>query len=263
MADKTWGGEPFWGLGYEWDPDWFLTERQQELRAKLIELCENEMRANAKRSDDELLYPRRNFEILAEHGFLGPDGARGVRRAGREPRRLHDGLRDARALRMRVDGHVLRDAHERGRDDHAAPDPRAGRQVHPPARGDVKIGTLSYSDPETGSHFWYPFSSKAERSNGGYKVNKKASWTTSGGFADFYVVQTTSPDFKGYDDLSVFVIDGDDVKAQPSLWDALGLRGNQSGPIQVEDVEIPERADRRPDRRRRRPPTTRPWTRGS
>jgi alkylation response protein AidB-like acyl-CoA dehydrogenase len=102
-----------------------------------------------------------------------------------------------------------------------------------------KIGTLSYSDPETGSHFCYPFSSRAQRDNGGYRVNKKASWTTSGGFADFYVVQTTSPDFKGYDDLSVFVIDGEHVKAQPSLWDALGLRGNQSGPIQVEDVKIP------------------------
>jgi alkylation response protein AidB-like acyl-CoA dehydrogenase len=102
-----------------------------------------------------------------------------------------------------------------------------------------KIGTLSYSDPETGSHFWYPISSGAERVNGGFRVNKKASWTTSGGFADFYVVQTTSPDFTGYDDLSVFVIDGDAVKSQPSTWDALGLRGNQSGPIQVENVEIP------------------------
>ena len=60
-----------------------------------------------------------------------------------------------------------------------------------------KIGTLSYSDPETGSHFWYPISSGAERSNGGFKVRKKASWTTSAGFADFYVVQTTSPDFSG------------------------------------------------------------------
>jgi len=102
-----------------------------------------------------------------------------------------------------------------------------------------KIGTLSYSDPETGSHFWYPISSGAERSNGGYKVRKKASWTTSGGFADFYVIQTTSPEFSGYDDLSVFVIDGEDVKAQPASWDALGLRGNQSGPIEIEDVSIP------------------------
>ncbi len=70
MSEKMWGSEPFWGLGYEWDPDWFLTDRQKELRALLIELCEKEMRANAKRSDDELLFPRRNLELLGEHGFL-------------------------------------------------------------------------------------------------------------------------------------------------------------------------------------------------
>ena len=28
-------------------------------------------------------------------------------------------------------------------------------------------------------------------------------------------------------------------KSQPSLWDALGLRGNQSGPLEIDDVEIP------------------------
>ena len=71
MSEKMWGDEPFWGLGYEWDPDWVLTDRQKELRATLIELCEKEMRANAKRSDDELLFPRRNLELLGEHGFLG------------------------------------------------------------------------------------------------------------------------------------------------------------------------------------------------
>ena len=103
-----------------------------------------------------------------------------------------------------------------------------------------KIGTLSYSDPETGSHFWYPISSGAETVDGGYRVPKKASWTTSAGFADFYVVQTTSPDFKGYDDLSVFVVDGDQVKSEPSLWDALGLRGNQSGPLEAPNVVIPD-----------------------
>ena len=30
------------------------------------------MRANAKRSDDELLFPRRNLELMGEHGFLAP-----------------------------------------------------------------------------------------------------------------------------------------------------------------------------------------------
>ena len=181
-----------------------------------------------------------------------PHRARGVRRPRREPRRLLDGLRDARPLRLRLDRHVLRDAHRRGGDDHAAPDRRAGRQVHPPARLGGKIGTLSYSDPETGSHFWYPFSSSAERSNGGYKVNKKASWTTSGGFADFYVVQTTSPDFTGYDDLSVFVIDGDDV-AGPAV--ALGRARPARQPVRPDPGagrRDPRRPDRRPARRRRR-----------
>ena len=70
MAEKMWGGEPFFGLGYEWDPDWLLTDRQRELRDLLIELCEKEMRANAKISDDELKFPRRNLELLGEHGFL-------------------------------------------------------------------------------------------------------------------------------------------------------------------------------------------------
>src|ERR687888_2548676 len=70
MSVKMWESEEFWGLGYEWDPDWMYTERQRELRATLIELCAKEMRANAERSDDELRFPRRNLELLGEHGFL-------------------------------------------------------------------------------------------------------------------------------------------------------------------------------------------------
>jgi alkylation response protein AidB-like acyl-CoA dehydrogenase len=105
---------------------------------------------------------------------------------------------------------------------------------------DCLVGTLSYSDPETGSHFWYPISSSAERVDDGWKVLKKASWTTSGGFADWYIVQTTSPDFGGdYSNLSCFLILGDEVEADPANWDGLGLRGNQSGPVKVNDKVIP------------------------
>ena len=70
MTEKMWGSEPFWGLGYEWDPDWVYTEHQKELRSMLIELCETQLRPNAKRFDDELMFPRPNLEILGEHGFL-------------------------------------------------------------------------------------------------------------------------------------------------------------------------------------------------
>jgi hypothetical protein len=43
-----WGSEPYRGLGYDWDPDWMLTERHKQLRATLIELCQQEMHTNAK-----------------------------------------------------------------------------------------------------------------------------------------------------------------------------------------------------------------------
>jgi alkylation response protein AidB-like acyl-CoA dehydrogenase len=236
-----WGAEPFWGLGYDWDPDWMLTGRHKELRATLIELCEKEMRANAKISDDELKFPRRNLELLGEHGFLAltvPEEYGGlgqdhvaysmvcetIARYGCASTAMcyvmHTGAVNAIMLR--------------------ATPALIDKYIRPLNEG--KIGTLSYSDPETGSHFWYPISSGAERitePSGGFKVRKRASWTTSAGFADFYVIQTTSPDFKGYDDLSVFVVDAEDAHARPELWDALGLRGNQSGGLNVEST-IPD-----------------------
>jgi alkylation response protein AidB-like acyl-CoA dehydrogenase len=215
-----------------------LTDRQRELRDIIIELSHKEMRANAKRFDDTLEYPRRNLELLGEHGFLaltvpteygglGEDHlsyamvCETIARYGCASTAMcyvmHMGA--VNAIMLRPTPHLI------------------DKYIRPLNSG--KIGTLSYSDPETGSHFWYPISSGAERVDGGFHVRKKASWTTSAGFADFYVVQTTSPDFKGYDDLSVFVVDAKDAQAKPELWDALGLRGNQSGSLNI-DGELPE-----------------------
>jgi alkylation response protein AidB-like acyl-CoA dehydrogenase len=236
--EKTWGGGPWWGLDSAWDPDWVLTQRQRKLRQTLIDLCEQELRANAKRSDDELLYPRRNLELLGEHGFLAltvPEeyGGLGEDHVGYamvcETIARYGCASTAMCYVMHmgaVNAIMLR----------ATPE-LIDKYIRPLNSG--KLGTLSYSDPETGSHFWYPVSSGAARTDNGFAVRKRASWTTSAGFADFYVVQTTSPDFTGYDDLSVFVVDKADVQARPELWDALGLRGNQSGSLTIDNAAVP------------------------
>jgi alkylation response protein AidB-like acyl-CoA dehydrogenase len=238
VTEKTWGGQPFWGLGYEWDPDWLLTARDRELRETLIDLCAQEMRANAERSDDELRFPRRNLELLGEHGFLsltvptdlgGLGGTHRTFAMACETIARYGCASTAMCYTMHVaavQAIMLR------------PTPAlVDAYIRPLNEG--RIGTLSYSDPQTGGHFWYPISSGAQRVGRSFRVSKKSSWTTSGGFADFYVVQTTSPDFTGYDDLSVFVVDAADVSAQPSLWDALGLRGNQSGSVEINDAVVP------------------------
>ena len=68
---KRWGKDEFWGLGYEWDPQWLLTPEQLELQTRLIGLCASTLRDNAVESDRKLLFPRKNFEALAKLGLLG------------------------------------------------------------------------------------------------------------------------------------------------------------------------------------------------
>lgn len=241
MTDtKMWGSDPFWGLGYEWDPQWLLTPRQKELQARLIDLCQTTLRENAVESDRKLLFPRKNFEALSSLGLLGLNVPKAWGGLGEnhvcaamvvETIARYGCPSTAMCYTMHIG--AVAAAMFRSHDNRTIQDlmKRLDR--------DVLIGTLSYSDPETGSHFWYPISSGAERVDRGWKVRKKASWTTSAGFADWYIVQTTSPDFGGdYSNLSCFLITKDEVKAEPSKWDGLGLRGNQSGTLEVNDVTV-------------------------
>jgi alkylation response protein AidB-like acyl-CoA dehydrogenase len=238
---KMWGSEEFWGLGYEFDPQWILTDRQRQLQAKLIDLCQETMRQNAIESDKQLLYPRKNFEALASHGFLGlivPKelGGMGENHVASAMAVETIARYGCPSTAMCYTMHLGAVAAAMLRH-HGNP---AIKDIVRRMDSDCLVGTLSYSDPETGGHFWYPISSGAERTETGWKVLKKASWTTSGGFADWYIVQTTSPDFGGdYSNLSCFLIMGDEVEADPASWDGMGLRGNQSGPIKVNNVEVP------------------------
>jgi hypothetical protein len=62
--EKLGDSEPFLGPGYDGDQDWLLTGRPEGLRVTVIELCQQEMRQNAKRSAGELEFPLRNLEPL-------------------------------------------------------------------------------------------------------------------------------------------------------------------------------------------------------
>lgn len=46
-ASKTWGGKEFWGMSWEYDPQWLLNEEQRQIQAKLIETCRTVIRPNA------------------------------------------------------------------------------------------------------------------------------------------------------------------------------------------------------------------------
>jgi alkylation response protein AidB-like acyl-CoA dehydrogenase len=235
---KTWGDEAFWGLGFEWDPQWVLSDRHKALQQTLISLCESEMRANAVESDTKLLFPRKNFELLARHGFLGllvPEALGGMGEGHVAAAMAVETIAryGCPSTAMCYTMHLAAVAAAAFRHHDSTPI----KDIFERIDSDCLIGTLSYSDPETGSHFWYPLTSSATATEEGWHVKKKAAWTTSAGFADWYIVQTTSPGFGGdYSDLSCFLVLGDEVSADPASWNGLGLRGNQSGPIEIDRV---------------------------
>ncbi|WP_081942822.1 acyl-CoA dehydrogenase family protein [Myxosarcina sp. GI1] len=240
-STKTWNREKFWGLSYDLDPQWVLTPAQQKLQAELIDLCATTLRPNAIESDVDLIYPRENFEALASLGLLGlivPKKWGGLAENHTCAAMVVETIAryGCPSTAMCYTMHIAAVATALFR----AEENLELQKVLQRLDSDVFIGTLSFSDPQTGSHFWYPFSSKAEKVTEGWEVLKKASWTTSAGFADWYVVQTTSPNFDGdYSDLSCFLVYEDEVQAEPKKWDALGLRGNQSGTLLVDNVTIP------------------------
>ncbi len=217
------------GLDPMFNPDWFLTDEQRALREQLIEICEKEIRPRADHNDRTLTFPRESLEALGpflgvtlpkEWGGLGQNHAMLVATTETIARygdasaamcyTMHVGAVEAMRLtatEWQIENYLKRVVPEK------------------------LIGTLSYSDPETGSHFWYPIASGARKVDGGYEVLKKASWATSGGFADWYVLQTTSPEFKDYSDLTCWVVNNDEIVSGHAEWDALGLRGNQSGTL--------------------------------
>ena len=82
MPEKMWGAEPFWGLGYDWDPDWVLTDRQKELREQLIDPRERHAR-DAKRSYDEPATRAATSSSSPSMASCRSDRSRGVRRPRR------------------------------------------------------------------------------------------------------------------------------------------------------------------------------------
>lgn len=102
------------------------------------------------------------------------------------------------------------------------------------------IGTYSTSEKASGGHWWYNFS-QAERRGDDYLLNADKSFTTSAGQADFYLVQTRSPEAKNVTDISFFIVDGKTPGISAKPWEALGVHGNHSGPISYKNVLVPQR----------------------
>jgi len=101
------------------------------------------------------------------------------------------------------------------------------------------LSTLAFSESGSRSHFWAPVS-RAHRNGAGVLITANKSWVTSAGCAQSYVVSTLAPEGVGPTNSTLYLVPADlpglSVKG---AWDGLGLRGNASAPMTLDECKVP------------------------
>ncbi|WP_128931044.1 acyl-CoA dehydrogenase family protein [Bradyrhizobium zhanjiangense] len=209
-----------------------------DIYSRLDAAIDATVKVNADRNDLESRFPRENLKALAEAGWTGVlnetrFGGLGLGHVDFAEAAYRIGQADASTGLVYV-MHVgaAQTISLFGNDDQ--------KERWLKANNGALLGTYSTSERATGGHWWYNLS-EASRDGDNYLLNAEKSFTTSSGQADFYVVQTRSPGAKDQTDIVFFIVDGKSKGIESKPWDALGVRGNHSGPIRYNNVRVPQR----------------------
>lgn len=227
-------------LAVETRPAFHKTTREyyEGIRKEIRSIVDTVIRPNAEITDREGKFPRENLEALIKKGWgniLVPKKYNGLELDHVAFAIAAEEIGKAcasTALVYVMHVGAVQTITLYGNDD------QKERWLKPIERG--LIGTYSTSEKATGGHWWYNFS-QAQRDGEDYIINADKSFTTSAGQADFYVVQTRSPEARDATDISFFIVDGKLPGIKASPWEALGVRGNHSGPISYQNVLVPKR----------------------
>lgn len=102
------------------------------------------------------------------------------------------------------------------------------------------LSTLAFSEAGSGGHFYMPVSQLSQNHSGSHLTTLK-SFVTSAGQADSYVTSTRTAKASDTTTIDLFLV-GKDAKglAVQGSFDGLGLRGNASAPIKLDEVVVDE-----------------------
>ncbi len=102
------------------------------------------------------------------------------------------------------------------------------------------LSTLALSERGSRSHFWVPMNPVRHEGDADV-LSAQKSFVTSAGHADSYVVSMrSSPNSAAPTDSTLYYVPRDAAGLKVSgPWNGLGLRGNASAPVQLEQVRVP------------------------
>lgn len=120
------------------------------------------------------------------------------------------------------------------------PNSKEKEQLLKAAATGTHLSTLACSERGTGTHFYASYSS-SKKCEGGYKLNAEKCFVTSARFADSYVVSTRAENSEDPLNTSLYLVQKEDKGLEFSgTWDGMGLRGNNSASLKLNDCFVPE-----------------------
>jgi alkylation response protein AidB-like acyl-CoA dehydrogenase len=214
-----------------------LTDEQQRIVAEVAAVADQSIAPNASRVDSEKAFPTESIAGLAKAGLLGLTVPSEFGGLGQDLRTMAAAL-DEVAQRCSSTAMVYL-MHLCGVACYAAAAEKGVPYLQASARGE-HLSTLAFSERGSRSHFWAPVS-RAQQSNGAVKLNAQKSFVTSAGHANGYVVSTLAADGHQPMQSTLYVVLlGDSGVRVSGAWDGLGMRGNASAPLTLDDVSVGE-----------------------
>lgn len=101
------------------------------------------------------------------------------------------------------------------------------------------LSTLAFSEKGSRSHFWAPVS-QARVEGETHRLSADKSWVTSAGHADSYIVSTRTAGRSEPMASTLYFVPRDAPGLSCSgAWNGMGMRGNASAPMRLDNVAVP------------------------
>jgi alkylation response protein AidB-like acyl-CoA dehydrogenase len=216
-----------------------MTKSAHDLLEDIEKLAKAKLAPRADEIDRTRRFPRQNIEELGRHGLLGlvvRTEYGGVGAGLPEMAQVLERMAQACASTAMV---TL--MHYCGTAVIAAKGSATLRQYILPAiaRGE-HLTTLAFSEAGSGGHFYMPVS-EVRRNGHGLRLSAQKTFVTSAGEADSYVVSTRKAGASGPTDLDLYLVaKGAKGFEVGTPFEGLGLAGNGSAPMKLDEVELEE-----------------------
>jgi alkylation response protein AidB-like acyl-CoA dehydrogenase len=216
-----------------------LSEDEQRIVRQAAEVADTSIAPHAARVDHEGVFPRESIIALGNTGLLGLT-------VPAEFGGMGQGLRTAAAVlddfgRRCASTAMVYLMHMCGIACYAAASDKTASYLRAAAHG-RHLTTLAFSERGSRSRFWAPVS-RVATSSGVVRLSAEKSFVTSAGHADGYVVSTLAEAAARPTDSTLYLVLCTDAGLSVAgAWQGLGIRGNSSAPMTLDNVAV--KADR-------------------